>query len=259
VWAGWDGDELRVRIGAPGAAPRWHTTLVHSGSPFRSELVTLHVVGDLVVGTLHHPSASWTQAFAVGLADGALRWRHTVTGLGPIAHSAYLNRVASRIEGPDLVIQGVETGGAYLCTVELATGRERACVDGLAAAAIVVPADPVHLPPPKVEPPRPLGPRTTAVLCKPSPAAERELSVRRESAVNLVGSVVTPSTSCAPTLSGGIAGDRIELNVDDRGPPAAAPCECRIVFKQDYRPESQTIIVTRAGEVLVRQPVPGWP
>lgn len=259
AWAGWDGADLVVRIGPRGSAPRWQAMLTRSNGPIRSELVTVQVTGDAVVGTIHHPNASWTQAFAFDLVDGAPRWRHVVSGLGPVAHSAYLNRVAARVDGDHLIVHGVESGGVYVCAIDLATGRERACVDGLARADVVVPADPLHLPPIKVPPPRPIGPRTTSVTCKPSASPAPRLSVRRESAVNLMGTIVSPSTSCAPTLSGGIAGDRIELSVDDGGPPAAQACECRLAFKQDYTAASKTIIVRHGADVIATEPVPGWP
>ncbi|MCB9561971.1 MAG: hypothetical protein H6708_16325 [Kofleriaceae bacterium] len=162
ITAGWD-DALvvRRRAGADDdAAPRWETTLIAGSGPFRSELVTLHVAGDLVVGTVHHPSASWTQVFAIDAADGAVRWRRTVTGIGPIAHSAYANHVASRVDGDLLVVQGVESGGTYVCTIDLATGAERACVDHLAAADVVAPAAPAHVPPPRLRRPGRWGRRS---------------------------------------------------------------------------------------------------
>lgn len=259
AWAGWDGDDLVVRIGPRGGAPRWQAMLTRTNGPIRSELVTVQVTGDAVVGTIHHPNASWTEAFAFDLVDGAPRWRHAVSGLGPVAHSAYLNRVAARVDGDHLIVQGVESAGVYVCAIDLATGRERACVDGLARADTVVPADPQHAPPMKTPPPRPIGPRVTSVRCKPSPSPAPRLSARRESAINLMGMIVSPSTSCAPTLSGGIAGDRIELFVDDGGPAAAQPCECQIAFKQDYTAASTTIVVTHGADVIATEPMPGWP
>ncbi len=259
IRAGWDDGELVVRAGDP-ATPRWRALLSRTSGPYRFEQVTVHVAGDLVVGTIHHPTASWTQVFGVGLADGAVRWRRTITGIGPVAHSAYRNRVASRVEGDLLLIQGVESGGTYVCAVELATGRERACVDSLADGDVVVPPDPVHLMPERAPPPRPLGPQVSLVRCRPGSSTVTRFSGRRESSVNLMASIETPSVTCKPTLSGGIVGDRIELTVHDGGTAAAEPCTCRIVFKQDYDAASQTIIVRdHAGKELVRQPVPGWP
>lgn len=258
VWAGWDGDDLVVRATANGAtAPRWQAVLAHSGGPFRSELVTLHVVAGTVVGTLHHPSASWTQGFAFALADGDPLWRETVTGVGPVAHSAYVNRVASRVDGGDLVVYGVESAGSYVCSLDHARGLEHACFD-LDPGGVIDPGPPAHLPPPKEAKPRPLGPTATSVRCTAKADPATRLSVRRSSAVDLTGMITAPSESCKPELGGGIAGDRIELMLRDPGPPMSKRCECQINFRQDYRPESKTIIVSVDGKELLREPVPGW-
>ncbi len=84
------------------------------------------------------------------------------------------------------------------------------------------------------------------------------LSARRSSAIDLTGMITTSSAPCAMNLSGGIVGDRIELQVADDGAPAAAPCECQIAFRQDYRPETATLIVSRGGAELTRLAMPAW-
>ena len=98
----------------------------------------------------------------------------------------------------------------------------------------------------------------TCSRCTAKADPATRLSVRRASAVELQGLIVAPSYSCKPELFGGIAGDRIELALRDPPPPLSKRCECQIGFRQDYRPESKTIIVTLDGTELLREPVPGW-
>jgi hypothetical protein len=60
-----------------------------------------------------------------------------VSGLGPVSHSKYHNRVITLVDKDLLVVQGIESAGAYICTYDIARGIERACVDRLAPSDVL--------------------------------------------------------------------------------------------------------------------------
>jgi hypothetical protein len=61
------------------------------------------------------------QAFDAG--SGAARWSTPLQGLGPIAHSEYLNAVEVRVIGDRPVVYGWESAGRYVEAVDPATGK----------------------------------------------------------------------------------------------------------------------------------------
>jgi hypothetical protein len=255
--AGWDEAGLFVNRRGPRG---WGHAVVEDDR-FRMETITLHVAGDRVVGTTHNEGATGTAAFGLDAATGAVRWQRGLTGLGPIAHSGYQNRVASRIDGDLLVVHGVESGGAFICTVAIADGREVACVDQLPASAIIAPAPPTAMVP-ALPPLQPIGPQVRSLRCKPSKAPGTALAFKAGHGTSagkrgkpitwITGTLTTPSATCKPRLGGGIAGDRVELEVYDGGDTPGAPrCECEIAFQTATNRDSKVVTASVRGGVTI--------
>jgi hypothetical protein len=140
IEARWDGPNLVVR------GPSWSTTLI-GNERFRWDVVTLHVTADRVLATVHNEIATGTQAYGIDPKTGAQLWHTSLTGIGPISHSKYHNLVAAYVDGDLLVVQSIESGGPFVCTVAIANGKELACVDQLPASALVAPTAPtIRLP-----------------------------------------------------------------------------------------------------------------
>ncbi len=244
VRVAWDQAALVLHAGT-------HTEKLVDDDRFRMQLVTLQTAGDRVLVTLHHPAASGANAFAFDIKTGARLWATHVTGIGSVAHSAYSNQVSALVAGDLLVVQGVEAGGAYACTIAIADGQERACVDHLTGTAVFVPPAPAVVAKPI---PHKVGPTTTAVRCKRSRSPRQALALKSWTSGPLAGTITTPSTSCKPKLFGGIVGDRIELVVHETA-SGPAVCECTIGFSQETNGDSRMVIAKHGDAELARQPL----
>ncbi len=239
VVARWDDANLVV------THPRWTRDLV-TGDRSRQVAVTMHAAGDRVVATLSTSGSSGVSAVALDGRTGAELWRRDVTGIGPVVSTLpYTARVAARVRGDLLVVQGIIAGTAVVCTLAVSDGAELACVDQLLRTAVVDPGPVVHVPKPlPTDPPRPIGPQTTAPTCTPSrsPVAP-SLVVKRVALTTIGGTIVVASATCSPKLGGGIVGDRIELDIwDGVARPAPSPCTCTFRFEQEIRAESRLVI-----------------
>ena len=238
----WENEALVLHVGK-------QTAKLVEEDRFRMQLVTMHVTGDKVLVTLHHSAASGTVAFAFDLKTGARLWAIDVTGIGPVVHSAYYNKVSAKLDGDFLVVQGVEAGGAYVCTIGT-DGVERACVDGITGTAVFDP------PAPKVvmkAVPHKIGPTTKSMKCKKTASPKSALAVKVR-AKSIVGTITSPSSTCKPKLFGGIAGDRIELQVFETG--GTSSCECTFAFEQETNKDSKTVTATHAGNELGHAALP---
>jgi hypothetical protein len=249
--ARWDGADLVIKH------PKWSHKLV-DGDRFRMQALTLHATADRVLITLHHGASSGAAVFALDAATGAEVWKRGVTGIGPIAHSGYYSRVASLVTGDVFAVQGYEAGGAYVCTLATKDGSEHACVDHLGRADVIDPGPILHPPTSKLPPAPPIGPQTKGPTCTRLGTPSSGITVKRAGAQTISGVVTTPSASCKPRLGGGIAGDRIQIEVYDGGDqPGPAACTCTFTFTQAIRPESKVVIArVRGGVQLGQLPVP---
>lgn len=246
--AEWDGPALVVRHAGTSV------NLVDDDR-FRMHQVTLHLAKDRAIATVHHGMAAGSQAVAVGVSG--ILWKRGLTGIGPVVHSGYTNRLSAFVDGDLLVVQGVESGGAYICTVAIADGSEFACVDHLPAIAVAAPTAPKRLP--KALPPsQPIGPQTAGPNCARLGNPDKNFTIKRVDANTVSGTIVTPSATCKPKLGGGIVGDRIELEVWDGGDkPGPAACTCVFQYRQAVKPESKTAIArVRGGIEIGRLAVP---
>lgn len=61
----------------------------------------------------HSRISSGGQLIAVNLQDGKILWRQPLKGLGPVAHSPYMNEVQRYVEQGRVIIHGMESGGCY--------------------------------------------------------------------------------------------------------------------------------------------------
>jgi hypothetical protein len=78
--------------------------------------------GDIVVIAIFHRIATGAALVAVDAKSGAVRWRGDVEQLN-VAHSQYWNDVILTLDGNRVVMRGIEAGGCYEQTFDLATGR----------------------------------------------------------------------------------------------------------------------------------------
>jgi hypothetical protein len=246
--AAWDGEDLVVRGGGLPA-----TKLVE-GDRFRMHQVTLHASKKRAVATVNHSNAAGSQVIIVGAAGVV---RIPLVGLGPTVHSGYANRVTAFVDGDDLVVQGIESAGTYICTVSLVTDRQRACVTHLPKTAVVIPGPATKLPKP-LPPSQPIGPQSAGPVCIRLGNPDQNFTIKRVNKDTISGTVVALSATCKPKLGGGIVGDRIEIEVWDGGDKPGAPaCTCTFQFRQAIRPESKTAIAkVRGGKEIGRMPIP---
>lgn len=80
------------------------------------------VVGDLLVVALFRRIASGSSLIALDLRTGARRWRADVLQFEG-THSKYWNDVSVSVSAGVVTLRGVEAGGCYVQTFDLATGR----------------------------------------------------------------------------------------------------------------------------------------
>jgi hypothetical protein len=254
IESAWDEAELVVRkVGG------WTTTVIDDR--LRGHNVTLHAVGDRVYLTAHPLRASGAAAYAFDATSGKQLWMRHLTGIGPVVHSHYHNRVSSFVDGDVLVVQGVENGGNYICTVSIADGTELACVDNVPAAATFAPAAPrVTLVP--LSPDQPSRPEIKAMSCVKSSTRKRSLVAKPGAGMStgktpkpitwVDGTVVFPSASCKPQVGGGITGDLIRIVIHDGEVPlGAATCECTLQFRTATNKDSRVVIATVRGAAEV--------
>jgi hypothetical protein len=251
----WDDAELVVR-----KSGGWSTTVVPDDR-FRMQHVTLHAGNGRVYLTLHHAIAAGSAAYAFDATTGKQLWMRHITGIGPVAHSAYFNRLSAFLDGDQLVVQGVEAGGNYICTVNTADGAELGCVDHLAATALFQPADPkVRVTP--LPPEQPLGPQVSKLSCVKSASPKSSLAAKPSTGMSkakkpkpltwVEGTVVFPSASCKPKIGGGIAGERIELDLYDlTDKPGAPVCECTADYRTATNKDSKVVIARVRGAAEV--------
>ncbi|MCW5805100.1 MAG: PQQ-binding-like beta-propeller repeat protein [Deltaproteobacteria bacterium] len=253
--AGWDDADLVVR-----RAGGW-TTVVVADERFRLQHVTLHAGNGRVYLTTHHAIASGAVAYAFDATTGKELWRRHLTGIGPVAHSKYYNKLSSFLDGDILVVQGVEAAGNYICTVSAADGAELACVDHLPASAVFDP------PPAKVDtsplpPEQPIGPTVSKQACVKSSAPRTSFAAvpgtgtttgKRPKPITWIeGTLVFPSASCKPNLGGGIAGERVTLEVYDLSDRPGAPvCECTFEYRTATNKDSKVVSARVRGGVEI--------
>jgi len=79
--------------------------------------------GDVLYAALYRGMTSGCRAIALDARTGTLLWDEPLRGLGPIAHSAYENRVQIDLQPAGLVIYGNEWRGRYIEVLRPADGR----------------------------------------------------------------------------------------------------------------------------------------
>lgn len=109
----------RLQLHAPDGGPRWKQ------APVVEELgdsASVLVADELLIVAHFHRIATGANLHAFDLQTGTPRWRADVQHL-QVAHSKYWNDVTIERAGSTLILRGMEAGGCYLQTFELATGR----------------------------------------------------------------------------------------------------------------------------------------
>src|SRR5262245_54965796 len=79
--------------------------------------------GDTLVFARFHPSASGATIVAVDLSTGKELWATHLKGLGPIQHSAYLNRLNLDAQSDVVTVFGNESQGRYVEILDAKTGK----------------------------------------------------------------------------------------------------------------------------------------
>lgn len=73
--------------------------------------------------TDHHPNSSGCAVVAFDLRAEKQLWKTQLTGLGPIAHSKYRNRVNIAADGKVVRVYGLESAGGYVEFVDRKSGK----------------------------------------------------------------------------------------------------------------------------------------
>jgi hypothetical protein len=100
-------------------------------------MVSVHATPDRTIVVGHSAIASGAEAYALEAKSGKVLWRRGVSGLGPVSHSKYHNRVITLVDKDLLVVQGIESHGAYICTLDVARGTEHVCYDHLNPSSVL--------------------------------------------------------------------------------------------------------------------------
>lgn len=86
--------------------------------------VAMLVSGDTVFVARYHRIATGCTLDAFSTDDGKRRWSVQLTGIGPVAHSKWFNRVQLGLDGADPVVFGHEgPGRGYIEVRDAATGK----------------------------------------------------------------------------------------------------------------------------------------
>lgn len=109
----------RLQLYTPTGEPRWKTAPVLEEF---GDSASVLVAGELLVVAHFQRIATGSTLHAFDLATGLPRWQADVQHL-KVAHSKYWNDVSLERTGGTLTLRGLEAGGCYLQTFELATGR----------------------------------------------------------------------------------------------------------------------------------------
>lgn len=109
----------RLQLHTPDGVPRWKQAPVIEEF---GDSASVLVADDLLIVAHFHRIATGSSLHAFDLSTGAPRWRADVQQL-QVAHSKYWNDVSIERTGSTLILRGMEAGGCYLQTFELATGR----------------------------------------------------------------------------------------------------------------------------------------
>ena len=81
------------------------------------------VDGDTLVHSTHQPMATGCSISSVDLKTGKTLWTTHLTGIGPISHSRYRNRINLEVSKGLVTVYGNETGGQYIEKLDLASGK----------------------------------------------------------------------------------------------------------------------------------------
>jgi hypothetical protein len=80
--------------------------------------------GDVLYAALYNGATSGCRVAAFDARSGAPRWETHLQGLGPVAHSAYGNRVQMQLTPHGLTVYGKEWRGRYVEILNPADGRQ---------------------------------------------------------------------------------------------------------------------------------------
>lgn len=82
-----------------------------------------HIAGDTLFYTDFHYTSSGARIIAVDLPTGKALWKTQLKGLGPIDHSAYLNRLNMNASADVIAVYGFESQGRYIEFLDPKTGK----------------------------------------------------------------------------------------------------------------------------------------
>lgn len=124
ITVAWEQRRLVIRRGNAWQA---YLRAVYTESEMPRYRTTLQRAGEHVMVSVHETDASKVEVLAFDYASGSELWRSVVTSAG---ESQFLNvSVRTLIEGDQLLVRGDGQLESYVCTLSIADGTERACID----------------------------------------------------------------------------------------------------------------------------------
>ena len=126
ITVGWENRRLVVRNGD---AWKHDLALVIDERDQGLDITSVQIADDRVLVPVHHIGASKVEVFAFHRVTGHALWRTNVTTTS--WHAITGVHVRAVIAGDLLVVQGSSRLESFVCTIGIADGVERACVDQL--------------------------------------------------------------------------------------------------------------------------------
>jgi outer membrane protein assembly factor BamB len=121
IWLGWEHDHLLIRRGT---AWKRDLRIVDDEAETALHHASLVFAGDRALVTVHDPEDAKIEVLALDRASGKLLWHTRLTGMHRLVDQGFV-----RVELDDDQLLVYTTGDRFTCSVGIADGVERACVD----------------------------------------------------------------------------------------------------------------------------------
>jgi len=115
-----DGRAAEIRCTDAAGKIRW----VKAIDAATTDSAALAVYEDKLFAALYWHGATGCRVLALAIDTGAQHWETTLTGLGSMGHSRYINRVQLNVSGDRLVVFGNESAGKYIEVLDPSSGRQ---------------------------------------------------------------------------------------------------------------------------------------
>jgi len=115
-----DGRAAEIRCTDAAGKTRWAVAV----DAATIDSAALAVYEDKLFAALYWHGATGCRVLALDAGTGAQHWQTTLSGLGSMGHSRYVNRVQITVSDERLVVFGKESAGKYIEVLDPSSGRQ---------------------------------------------------------------------------------------------------------------------------------------